>query len=133
VRLVLDTNVFVSFALNAASLVARVVDAVMARHTPLHSPEMIAEVIETLGKPKLARYIRRDNIDDLIRAYVSIGQPIDVDHPIRACRDPDDDKFLSVAVAGVADAIVTGDDDLLVLHPFRGIEILRPAAIAGRL
>jgi uncharacterized protein len=105
----------------------------MARHTPLHSPEMIAEVLETLAKPKLARYIRRGNVDELVRAYVSIGHSILVDYPIMACRDPDDDKFLSVAVAGNADAIVTGDDDLLVLHPFRGIEILRPAAIANRL
>jgi len=48
--------------------------------------------------------------------------------PIRACRDPRDDKFLEVAVHGRADAIVTGDADLLALHPFRGIAILTPAA-----
>ncbi len=45
---------------------------------------------------------------------------------IRACRDPKDDKFLEVAVHGRADAIVTGDEDLLVLHPLRGIAILTP-------
>jgi predicted nucleic acid-binding protein len=47
--------------------------------------------------------------------------------PIRACRDPRDDKFLEVAVNGRADAIVTGDQDLLVLNPFQGIPILSPA------
>ena len=46
---------------------------------------------------------------------------------IRACRDPKDDKFLEVAVHGSADVIVTGDSDLLDLHPFRGIAILTPA------
>jgi len=40
---------------------------------------------------------------------------------IRACRDPKDDKFLEVAVYGRADLIVTGDNDLLAMHPFRGI------------
>ena len=43
------------------------------------------------------------------------------------CRDPDDDKFLELAVSGNADYLVSGDDDLLALHPFREIPILRPA------
>ena len=52
--------------------------------------------------------------------------------PVRACRDPRDDKFLEVAVRGRADAIVTGDADLLALHPFRGIAILTPAKYLER-
>jgi predicted nucleic acid-binding protein len=48
-------------------------------------------------------------------------------------RDPKDDKFLQVAVAGKADVIVSGDEDLLVLHPFSGIPILRPAAFLRML
>jgi predicted nucleic acid-binding protein len=46
---------------------------------------------------------------------------------IAACRDATDDKFLELAVAGGADAIVSGDADLLALDPFRGIPILTPA------
>jgi predicted nucleic acid-binding protein len=38
-----------------------------------------------------------------------------------------------VAVAGEADVIVSGDDDLLVLHPFAGIPILSPAAFLRML
>lgn len=51
---------------------------------------------------------------------------------IRACRDPKDDKFLELAIDGRADAIVTGDQDLLVLHPFRGIAVLTPAEYLER-
>lgn len=55
---------------------------------------------------------------------------------VRACRDPKDDKFLSLAVSGGADLILTGDKDLLDLHPFRGIAIVSPqqylASIAER-
>jgi putative PIN family toxin of toxin-antitoxin system len=47
---------------------------------------------------------------------------------IRACRDPKDDKFLELAVDGRADGIVTGDKDMLALHPFRGIAIVTPAS-----
>jgi putative PIN family toxin of toxin-antitoxin system len=52
---------------------------------------------------------------------------VDIPFPIRAFRDPRDDKFLEVAVHARADVIVTGDADLLALHPFRGIAILSPA------
>ncbi|MEO7271642.1 MAG: putative toxin-antitoxin system toxin component, PIN family, partial [Vicinamibacterales bacterium] len=51
---------------------------------------------------------------------------------VRACRDPKDDKFLELAVNGGASVIVTGDADLLSLHPFRGIDILPPAAYLER-
>ncbi len=46
---------------------------------------------------------------------------------IRVCRDSRDDKFLELAVDGRANMILTGDEDLLALHPFRGIAIHTPA------
>lgn len=46
---------------------------------------------------------------------------------MRQCRDPNDDKYLVLAQAGSADVIVSSDDDLLVLHPWRGISIPSPA------
>ena len=51
---------------------------------------------------------------------------------IHACRDPKDDKFLDVALTGEAQLIVTGDQDLLALHPFHGIEFLTPTAFLQR-
>ena len=50
-----------------------------------------------------------------------------ISRPLQACRDPRDDKFLDVAVHGSADALVTGDADLLALHPFHGVPILTPS------
>lgn len=47
---------------------------------------------------------------------------------IQTCRDPHDDKFLEAAVNGRADLIVTGDANILVLHPFGKISILTPHA-----
>jgi uncharacterized protein len=51
---------------------------------------------------------------------------------IRECRDPDDDKFLEVALNGSADVIVTGDEDLLGMSPWRGIQILSPGNFLKR-
>jgi predicted nucleic acid-binding protein len=44
------------------------------------------------------------------------------------CRDPKDNKFLELAVSGRATHIVTGDPDLLTLHPFRGVAIMTAQA-----
>ena len=55
------------------------------------------------------------------------GEPVTPQRRIMACRDPKDDIVLEVAVTGRADFIVTGDNDLLVLHPFEGIPIIGPA------
>jgi putative PIN family toxin of toxin-antitoxin system len=47
---------------------------------------------------------------------------------VRECRDPKDDKYLELALASGAETIVSSDDDLLVLNPWRGVRIVKPAA-----
>lgn len=49
------------------------------------------------------------------------------------CRDPYDDWVLATALAGEAEMIATGDDDLLVLEALRGIVILSPREFLERL
>lgn len=55
-----------------------------------------------------------------------IAERVIVTSPVKACRDPKDDKLLEVGVNGKADLIVTGDKDLLTLHPFRRVKISLP-------
>jgi putative PIN family toxin of toxin-antitoxin system len=50
----------------------------------------------------------------------------EIRNPIRACRDPRDDIFLEAEVNGNADFIITGDEDLLQMHPFKGVKIVNP-------
>ncbi len=57
------------------------------------------------------------------------AQWVNVDVRITACRDSKDDKFLEVAVTGHATHIVTGDEDLLALNPFLGIQIVSPQVL----
>ena len=62
---------------------------------------------------------------------------VEVIERIAICRDPQDDRFLEVALAGGASHLVTGERDLLVLHPVRNIRVVTPAALlkefAGRV
>jgi putative PIN family toxin of toxin-antitoxin system len=125
-RIVLDTNVYVSRLLREQSIPGQAVRRAWQEAITLVSIDTLAELREVLMRQKFARYIRREQVDPYIAQIWSLGLQV-VDPPaIRACRDPKDDKFLEVAVHGRADAIVTGDADLLDLNPFRGIAILTP-------
>jgi predicted nucleic acid-binding protein len=58
---------------------------------------------------------------------------VDVTDVVTECRDKKDDKFLALAISGQADFIVTGDEDLLVLNPFREVVIMSPADFFERI
>lgn len=80
-----------------------------------------------LGRKKFRRYVTADEVEAFLTAFVNRAVMLEPGREITACRDPKDDKFLTLAVAGRAMYIVTGDEDLLVLHPFRGVAILSAA------
>jgi predicted nucleic acid-binding protein len=49
------------------------------------------------------------------------------------CRDPKGNKYLELALAASADTIISSDADLLMLHPWRNVRILRPADYLARI
>jgi putative PIN family toxin of toxin-antitoxin system len=59
---------------------------------------------------------------------LSSAELVTILESVTGCRDPNDDKFLELAVNGRADVIISGDNDLLMLDIFRGIPIITPAA-----
>ncbi|MEO7271570.1 MAG: putative toxin-antitoxin system toxin component, PIN family [Vicinamibacterales bacterium] len=131
-RIVVDTNVFISGLLSSTSPPARVVERAMERGQLLGSTDTLRELIETLLLPKFDRYVPRPRREALLDRLAPSVEIVEVVQHVRACRDPKDDKFLELAVNGAASVIVTGDEDLLSLPPFRGIDILRPAAYLER-
>jgi len=104
------------------------VDRAQREGAILLSYAVLAELFEVLHREKFQRYIDEEDIRRFLAALTREAVWVDVDVEVTACRDPKDDKFLSLAVSGSATHIVTGDADLLVLHPFRGIEIVSPGA-----
>jgi putative PIN family toxin of toxin-antitoxin system len=94
----------------------------------LVSDETLYELENVLVRPKFDKYLGADERRRFFELLSRVAIHVDILRPIKACRDPNDDKFLAVAVAGNADALVSGDGDLLDLHPFLGIPILTPAS-----
>jgi uncharacterized protein len=131
-RVVIDTNVLISSLFLATSTPAQAVDKAVTKAQLVATMETLRELIEKLHAQKFDRYVRRERRDALLERVASLVEIIDVLQSIRASRDPKDDKFLEAAVNGRADAIVTGDKDLLDLNPFRGIAIVTPAAYLVR-
>ena len=131
-RLVLDTNVLISGALSITSTPARALEMAISTGDLLASMATLRELTEKLLSPKFDAYVSRDRREALLLRLSPLVQIVTILQTFHASRDPNDDKFLDVAVNGRADVIVTGDGDLLALHPFRGIAILTPAAYLER-
>jgi putative PIN family toxin of toxin-antitoxin system len=130
-RVVLDTNVVVSGLLFPSSAPAKALLNAQ-QGIVLSSDATRLELIQVMSRSRFDRYIERRIRQRLVAGYVDATELIYIPAPIRACRDPRDDKFVEVAVHGRAHAIVTGDADLLALHPFRGIQILTPSDYLAR-
>ena len=92
----------------------------------LVSAPIIHELNEVLSREKFDPFLLREERERFLVALLREASFVDITVSIKECRDPKDDKFLELAVSGNADVIVSGDDDLLVLDPFRDIRIVTP-------
>jgi putative PIN family toxin of toxin-antitoxin system len=136
VRAVIDTNILVRALINRAGTVRPMLTALDAGlYTVVLSAALLTELTRVLRRPRMrTRYgIAEDDIRDLLQLLIRHGEIVMPTRTIQVCRDPRDDMFLEAAVAGGADVIVSGDKDLLVLHPFEGIPIVSPAAFLTML
>lgn len=123
-RVVVDTNLWVSYLLQPNSPSAATLDYLQAEETLLFSHDTLKELGEVLMRPKFAPYLDEEDVRAFITEFVETGEEVKITREIQACRDPKDDKFLELAASGHADYLVTGDADLLALHPFENIPVL---------
>jgi putative PIN family toxin of toxin-antitoxin system len=131
-RVVFDANATVSAFLFPASVPGRLVFQSRRRIVPLMSNQLLGELVDVLGRPKLDSYVSPERRSALLAAFVSRCDFVKIGTAVEVCRDPRDNHILELALSGSADAVVTGDSDLLILDPFRGIRILRPAEFDGK-
>lgn len=127
-RLLIDTNVLVASAYNSGSASRKIVNGVrVGTFCFILSEDILREYERVL--PKAVRSdAARTQLWDLIRHAERVTA---TDTPA-VTADRSDDKFLAAALAAEADAIITSDQHLLVVHPYHGIEILQPVAFWRR-
>jgi len=131
-RIVVDTNALISRLLVPESLPGRAVRKAIDTAQLLVSEATLTELASVLSRSKFDAYVSIEDRQEFFRRLSRVVEVVPITYIVRACRDPQDDKFLELAVNGDADLIISGDDDLLVLNPFRGIPIITPANFLER-
>jgi putative PIN family toxin of toxin-antitoxin system len=134
-RLVLDTNVLLSALLFHSGAVAWLRGSWQSgAFTPLISRDTAAELLRVLTYPKFR--LTEDNRQAILTDYLPWCETVTTTippPPIPQCRDPLDHPFLELAIAGRADALVTGDRDLLALTQEFPVSIVTPAQAGDML
>jgi hypothetical protein len=134
-RVVLDTNVAVSALVFREGRLAWLREAWEAgRIVPIVSAETVAELVRVLAYPKLK--LSEEETKNVLAHYMEHAEAVrEAGASVRVpeCRDPDDRKFLQLAYAAKADALVTGDEDLLTLAGKSRVPILAPDALKSKL
>ena len=132
-RYVFDTNTVVSALLFQQSKPALAFYAALDCGAILLSEATMIELSDVLARKKFDRYLTREECEQFLAMLLHVATIIDVTVHIQECRDPRDDKFLSLAVGGRASCLISGDADLLAMNPFRGIPILTAAQFLDSL
>lgn len=131
-RVVFDTSTLVSAALRPDSIPYQALHQALRFCDLCASRETLGELKTVLTRAKFRHYLpdelRRQfvqMVEKHVRLFVVRDEECFAAHPV--CRDPKDNKFLALAYECEAGAIVSSDEDLLVLHPWGDVRILRPA------
>jgi len=123
-RLVFDTNVLISALLSPKSIAAKILNWAENNGTVLYSEATLTELISVLNRPKFSKYITPEDIAGLLIRIKAVWLSVEIISQIKLCRDRKDDKFIDLAINGEASHIITGDNDLLVLHPIETISVV---------
>jgi len=133
-RVVLDTNVVVSALVFTRGPAVRVRQAWLAGQVlPLAGRATVTELMRVLAYPKFR--LSREDQAELLADYLPAITVVPVPEPppaVPPCRDPLDRPFLHLAAAGRADALVTGDADLLALAGLTPWRILTLAELLAQ-
>ena len=122
-----DTNALISAHIKEGSVSAKAYDRAFEKGVLVVSWETFEEFATRFSQPKFKRYQSDEDRAEVILRIKRLSLTVEPKIEVKVCSDPDDDKFLNLALAVTANCIVTGDKKLLILHPFQGIPILSPA------
>ena len=125
-RVVLDTNTLISGVLLSDSVPGQAVRKAITEDLILLSEDSLYELADVLSRKKFDRYLSVEDREEFVRLVLRVAEMVPIVTAIHECRDKSDNRIFEVAVNGDAALIVSGDQDLLTLNPFRGIRVLKP-------
>ena len=127
VRVVFDTNALISALIVPSSVPAKALDLAVEHFEIIVSKATWQEFEQKIKKTSLERYFRNtQDRDAAVHAINRVVTHVAVRSVVTDCRDPKDNPFLELALDGKAETILSGDKDLLVLNPWRGVCIQSP-------
>ena len=127
-RVVVDTNVLVSFFLRQGSTPWRAVRLALELDELVMSDATYKELCGVLRRSKFDAYVTRELRESFLRNLPAFATFVVIRERIQACADPTDDKFLEAAVNRNAHTLVTGDRALLAMRVFRHVRVVTPTA-----
>lgn len=125
-KIVFDTNVLVSALLFKTSSSRLAYEKALLNHQIICSLECYKELVEVLSRPKFSKYFSEIDKSIFLINYYHSTQFVKVNMVVEDCRDEKDNKFLALAFEHSSDFIISGDNDLLTLNPYRNIPIISP-------
>ena len=126
-RVVIDTNLLVTYLISHRDPMATIIDDHLAQgdFAMLSSLELLAELNRALSYPRLQKFYDKDTRLRFVALIAQLAEMQNLPGEIPAIsRDPDDDKFIACAIAGRADFLVSGDQDLLTLEQVGDVRII---------
>jgi len=123
-RFVFDANVIVSAFLFKNSPPRLALETAKNQGIIILSETVIDELSNVLSRSKFDRYLAKSIRQELLETLVEASLLVQPSESIDECRYPKDNKYLELAISGHAESLITGDEDLLVLNPFRNIKII---------
>jgi putative PIN family toxin of toxin-antitoxin system len=131
-RVVLDTSTLISAALKPGSVPQQALLQALARCDVCASVQTWLALEQVMQRDRFDRHLDRDTrlaFVALLRQTMHFFAVTPADEAALQppCRDAADNKFLALVQVCQADLLVSSDDDLLVLNPWRGVPVLRPS------
>jgi uncharacterized protein len=128
-RAVVDTNILIRALIKPRGTVGpMLVHLAAGSYVILYSEPLLDELLAKLALPRIRVKYSLD--EEVIKGTLALlalrGELVNPTRRVKVCRDPRDDMFIETAVAGNAEYLVTGDDDLLVLKQFETVRIVSP-------
>ncbi|MBI5729733.1 MAG: putative toxin-antitoxin system toxin component, PIN family [Ignavibacteriales bacterium] len=131
-KVVVDSNIWISVLINKSyrSFIKELIEKDIRI---ISSRDQLEEISSVLTRPKISGRIQRQHIKEFLILFLKTVELVEIKETVNDCREEKDNFILETALSGNVNYIITTDDDLLVMNPYKGIEILTVTEFQNKL